>query len=539
MRIAVLSSYTFDTILAEAKKQMPDENIEWLIAPFNQYRQEILDDNSVTLNSNPDVIIFAVSCETQLQDGESFFETIRLASAKCPSATIFVHNCAPLEISPIHFLQWNQPDSETMIIADHNLHLVKMAGELPNVKIQDITGLVMRYGHERMFDHRFWYFAKMLWSAFGSRKIAEQIVTAVKIIKGKRKKCLVLDLDNTLWGGVVGDVGIEGIVLSNDGEGKIFYDFQKIILKLFKTGIIMAICSKNEEDIAVKAIKEHPYMILRENYFAAIRINWTDKVTNIKSIADELNIGLDSIVFLDDSEHERNFVRAALPEVEVPDMPKDFAQYPVFLANLPFFETFNVTNEDIERGKLYVDERKRNEKRQEVKSLEEFLGSLNIVLKTEPVNDFSIPRIAQLTQRTNQFNFTTRRYSEAQIKTLAGHENWLVLSAQVIDSIGDAGIVGVAIIEINNGIARLDTFLMSCRVLGRGIEDALLADIANRLRKKNVSRIHGEFIPSPKNKPAEKFFQKNDFIKKDNFFEIDIEKASELLPKWVALEERE
>lgn len=539
MKVAILSSYTADFLPKEADKFLKDfgVSVEWQVAPFNQYRQEILNLNSDARNFKPQVILLSVDIDDVFSAPQEFVDLLKIASENFSSSTILVHNFSFSQNEPMKLLEWNRRESRQILINKINLQLSELTMSLPNVFILDYAGLVKETGAETFFDRRYYYLAKTPFSSLGNQKIAQQLAVAIAANAGKRKKCLVLDLDNTLWGGIVGEDGIENIQLSNDGIGKAYYDFQKNIDQLYKNGVILALCSKNEPAIALAALKEHPYMILREEKFSAVYVNWLDKAENLRSIAKELNIGLDSLVFLDDSEHERVLVRESLPEVFVPDLPPDATGYPDFIARLDCFEALSVTAEDRERGKLYAQERKRVELQKSSETFEEFLNSLNIIIAIKTVDNFSMPRVAQLTQKTNQFNFTTRRYTDGDLAALLKNDKYKILQISAKDRLGDSGIVGAAIIENRGNTARLDTFLISCRVLGRGIEQSFLGAILKQLAKSGVDSLEIEFIPSAKNKIAGDFLEKQHFKKVDSKWVAPSD--SDISPSWITLESYE
>lgn len=537
MKISLLSSYTADLLPKEIDKCLKNSGMvpTWNIAPFNQYIQEILAPESSMKKFMPDVIVITLDFKEFIAESDKLSHILSTAAARFPASTIIVHNCAILQPEPMQFLEWNIADSKRLLSAKINCQLAELAQTLPNMYVLDLESLVLQYGSERFFDPRFYYSAKMQYSLFGIQKVAGQLAVALLSVAGRRKKCLVLDLDNTLWGGIIGEDGIEHIKLSNDGEGKAFYDFQKMIEKLHNTGTVLAICSKNDEATALEAINKHPYMVLRADKFAAIRINWEDKASNIKSIAKELNLGLDSFVYLDDSVHEREVVRSLLPEVTVPDMPEDFSYYPGFLAGLSYFETFSCTAEDAVRGQMYAQERQRKDLERSVGSFDEFLRSLDIKVTVKAADKFSIPRIAQLTQKTNQFNLTTRRYTESDIRKLADDPSWQVLSVSASDKLGDSGIVGVAISELNGNKAMINTFLMSCRVLGRGIEQAFLMALLDLAKKSGITTCIAEYIESRKNGMAKNFLPNNGFVFQEKFYIRSLNDALPF-PDWIKVE---
>ncbi|MEK7658944.1 MAG: HAD-IIIC family phosphatase [Patescibacteria group bacterium] len=323
------------------------------------------------------------------------------------------------------------------------------------------------------------------------------------------KKCIVLDLDNTIWGGIVGEDGYEGIKLSLSGTGAGFIAFQQALLDLYNKGVILAICSKNNYEDAIKVIKNHPNMILKENNFAAMQINWNDKVSNLKELAKEINVGLDSMVFLDDDPTNRAQVRALLPQVETPEMPSDSSDYAKFLIRLPYFALTTLTDEDKMRGNLYVTERLRRESEKSFNNQEDFLKSLGLELQIFIDDSSQLARLSQLTGKTNQFNFNKRDLSEKDIMDLVNNSKYQVFYGGLADRFGDYGIIGFAITaKRNSDLWHIDQFLMSCRAIGRGVEEAFLAAMAKIAKDSQVKKLSIAFSPTEKNKPAKYFLEK-------------------------------
>lgn len=320
-----------------------------------------------------------------------------------------------------------------------------------------------------------------------------------------KKKCIVLDLDDTLWGGVIGEDGLEGITLSLTPPGSYFVAFQQALLDLYHRGIILTINSSNNEVDALAAIRTHPNMILKEEHFAASRINWNDKVDNMRSLAKELNIGLDSMVFWDDSPTNRAAMRDLLPEVETPEVPADVSLYTKFLNDLPYFESNTITDEDKMRGNLYVTERLRREHEKAFTDRSEFLKTLNLQLNIFENDTTAIPRIAQLTEKTNQFNTNKIPMAEMALKTYMEDGAHTVIHGRVTDVFGDYGITAVALIATSPTEWRIETLLFSCRVLGRGIEEAFLYAIAQRMMERRVPVLRITFVKTKRNDPAEQF----------------------------------
>jgi FkbH-like protein len=321
------------------------------------------------------------------------------------------------------------------------------------------------------------------------------------------KKCVVLDLDNTLWGGVIGEDGMDGIKLSLTPPGNSFVAFQQALLDLYNRGILLAINSRNNPEDALSVIRNHPNQILKEHHFAASRINWNDKASNIKELAKELNIGLDSLVFLDDDKTNRELVKALVPEVEVPELPEDPKEYTRFLNSLDYFSTEVVTDEDKMRGNLYVTERLRREQEKQFGSKEDFLGSLSLNLRIYKNNDSCIPRLAQLTEKTNQFNTHKEPLTENEIAAFIKSDKYDVYHASLSDIFGDHGVVLFALVEKQEKKWNVQSLLMSCRVFGRNVEDSFLAHLLEEARKEEVETIAIQHSHTEKNMPAREFVE--------------------------------
>ncbi len=323
------------------------------------------------------------------------------------------------------------------------------------------------------------------------------------------KKCLVLDLDNTLWGGTVGEDGLENLQLSLTPPGNGYLAFQQAILDHYHRGVMLAINSRNNPDDALRALRTHPNMVLKEDHFAAMRLNWNDKARNLEELAAELNIGLDSMVFLDDDPTNRALVRALLPQVETPDLPEDPAEYARFLNAQDYFPAEATTEEDKMRGNLYVTERLRKEQEKQYATKDEFLASLKLELMWSEDDESSLARLAQLTEKTNQFNTNKRPLSEDEIRAAMRHPSHHVFQGRLRDIFGDYGIVLFALIEERGDAWHIEQMLMSCRAFGRGIEEAFLASIADRAREEGVKHLTMAFAETPKNMPARSFIEKH------------------------------
>jgi len=323
------------------------------------------------------------------------------------------------------------------------------------------------------------------------------------------RKCIVLDLDNTLWGGIVGEDGINGIQLDINPPGSGFIAFQQAILDLHNRGVILAINSKNNFNDAIKVIREHPNMVLKENNFAAMRINWQDKAQNMRELAKELNIGTDSFVFLDDDSINRSLVKAVLPEVEVPDLPLNPEQYAKFLMDLPYFDATVITDEDKMRGNLYVTERLRKEAEGRSANKKEFLIDLNIEVRCYMDDPSCISRLAQLTEKTNQFNMNKIPFTEKEIADFILDKNYKVFYGQARDKFGDYGVIAFALIKKDDDKNwTIESLLTSCRALGRGIEEAFVDKIVEKAGGASIEDVSLNFKETEKNQPAKEFYEK-------------------------------
>jgi len=359
---------------------------------------------------------------------------------------------------------------------------------------------------------RAWYFGKVAFSPAAVTEAARDIKAAVRGLLGQTRKLLVLDLDETVWGGVVGDDGWENLRLGgHDPEGEALVDFQRGVKALTRRGVVLGIASKNTESVALEAMRCHPEMVLKPEDFVGWRINWQDKAGNIADLAAELNLGLDSVVFIDDNPEERDRVREALPDVLVPEWPNDKLLFPAALAALRCFDAPAVSREDAERTELYASERRRGAMRAEVGSVEEWLAGLDIRVRAERVGPSMIARTAQLLNKTNQMNLSTRRLTEQQLAAWAeglGRELWAV---SVSDRVGDAGLTGILGIERDGSVLRIVDFILSCRVMGRKVEETMAALAVERARVMGASSVDAQFIRTKKNQPCYEFWTRSGF----------------------------
>lgn len=389
-----------------------------------------------------------------------------------------------------------------------NYELMNLSRHYPNLFICDIAGLQNMFGRRFMFSPNVYMTTEIVLSVNALPYVASRVVDIIAAIKGQFKKCLILDLDNTVWGGVIGDDGLEGIELGHGlGIGKAFTEFQMWIKKLKQRGIIICVASKNNEETAKEPFEKHPDMILKLDDIAVFQANWETKVDNIRTIQGILNIGFDSMVFLDDNPFERNMVRENIPGITVPELPDDPAMYLEYLYSLNLFETASYSNADKDRTKQYQVEAKRVSLSKTFTNEADFLKSLNMISTVSGFTKFNTPRVAQLSQRSNQFNLRTVRYTEADIVAMANNPEVIDLSFTLEDKFGDNGLIAVVIMKkIDVETLFVDTWFMSCRVLKRGMENFTLNTMVEYAKAKGYKMIIGEYIPTPKNKMVEQHY---------------------------------
>ncbi|MFO0590951.1 MAG: HAD-IIIC family phosphatase [Polyangiaceae bacterium] len=392
-----------------------------------------------------------------------------------------------------------------------NLRLADALAGTKNVYLLDAQRWVGLAGRDAI-SSKLWFLGKVGFSAEVFAAAASDVRAALRGLKGNARKVIVLDLDNTLWGGIVGDTGWEHLHLGgHDPAGEAYVELQHRLMALSRRGILLAVVSKNEESVALEAMRRHPAMVIRPEDLAAFRINWRDKAANIAELATELNLGLQSFVFLDDNPVERARVHETLPEVLVPDWPEDVLLYPQALLELACFDTPSISKEDLERSKMYAAERGREALKKEVGSLDEWLKSLHTRVAFARLDAGNLARTTQLLNKTNQMNLSTRRLGEPELSAWAaapGHELWTI---SVADKLGDSGLTGILGLEMDGDVLRITDYILSCRVMGRRVEETLLAAAVSRAKALGAQMVEAKFLPTPKNKPCFGFFKGSGF----------------------------
>lgn len=559
-RLAILRSFTLEPVvpLLCATAASLGLRISVQFSDFNAYAQEILDSGSRLYQFNPSFAVLAV--QTQDLTPDLWFQYTSLSPAEVRGCVVAAHDrlaelmgtfrrfhTAPLIVHNLQIpalpsagvLDVQVEQSQVESIREINRRLVKTARAIPGTFVVDYDGLVSRYGMLSWRDERKWLSVRMPIAADCLIHLANEYLRFLLPLAGKTCKGLVVDLDNTLWGGVIGEDGLDGIQLGPEYPGAAFLALQRAILDLYQRGVILAICSKNNIDDAMEVLEKHPGMLLRPEHFGAHRINWHDKSRNLREIAAELNIGIESLAFLDDNPLERERVATELPEIYVIDLPNDPVDYAPALRQCPLFESLRLSSEDRERTRYYIQERQRQELFTAAGSLEDFYCSLHMEAEIQPVTSGSIARAAQLTQKTNQFNLTTRRYTEQQIAAMLQDGNKRAYYLRVADKFGDSGIVGVAITCQLGDTIEIESFLLSCRVIGRTLETALLAHLAQEAVIQGARRLQGWFRPTKKNAPAKEFYFQHGFrivekqVNGETLWEFNLRAGKITCPKWI------
>jgi FkbH-like protein len=399
-----------------------------------------------------------------------------------------------------------------------NIRLAENLRKAANIRLLNSQPWIETAGRSRAYNPKLWYLGKI---AFGNEVFMEAVADVKALLSclaGKSRKLVLLDLDDTLWGGIVGDAGWENLLLGGHSHiGEAFADFQRALKVLNRKGVLLGIISKNDEITALDAIRRHPEMVLKMEDFCGWRINWQDKAHNVVELTAELNLGLQSVVFIDDNPAERARVAEALPEVLVPEWPRDKMLYTQALLELRCFDTVSVSTEDRSRAEMYRIEQRREQEKNSVGSIEEWLAGLNMQVKIERLNSGNVKRTAQLFNKTNQMNLSTRRLSQDELWKWAHDENHRLWAFRVSDRFGDSGLTGIVSMSVKNERGRVEDFILSCRVMGRRIEEVLLSSVVEEARSLGLDRVTLKYLPTKKNKPCLDFLEQSPLSFSDEY----------------------
>ena len=438
---------------------------------------------------------------------QSYIDKLDLVLASADTGKPFIifslENLFPLRLT-------GDETALSLAVADFNRYASRLSVERPNVKWVDFSEFTSRYDAAMLINWKYYFMSQTLLNPKLAHDFEQWWSRVEEEMSSVRKKCLVLDLDNTLWGGVLGEDGIDGIRLGGDYPGKAYTYWQQALLQLAGSGVILAVCSKNNESDVQEAWDKNPHMVLKREHFSALRINWQDKATNLRELARELNIGLDSMVFVDDNPTERELVKQMLPEVTVPDFPEKPYQLMTFYKMLVdnYFRIYKVTEEDRHKTEQYRANAMRQAEQARFTDMESYLYSLDLQLDIIPADEHNLPRIAQMTQKTNQFNLTTRRYTEADVQQYLD-QGWRIYCMSVRDRFGDNGITGTIFLKpMDDDRLSIDTLLLSCRILGKGIEEAFVKTVFNLMRLDGYRHVEADYLPTARNGQTADFYDR-------------------------------
>lgn len=562
LRVACLASYTADPIRTALQLQglRAGLAIETYFTPFGQSLQALIDPASSLATFKPDVIILA----ERFMDGcpaiyDAFnslapAEANRLADdwlagigsalksyRQRSDARILIQGCEQPGWAAMGIADRTSGHSQAALIMRVNDELTKIAADIGNAHVMDYDSLIAWHGRRQWTDRRLALLARMPIAPARLWALAGFYVRHIRPLVGLTKKVLVLDADNTLWGGVVGDVGVEGIELGPDHPGSAYVAFQRRVLDLHQRGIVLCIASKNEPGIVEDVLARHPNMVLKSTHFANIKANWSPKPDNLRQMSQELNLGLDSFVFLDDSPVECELMRASLPEVTTVQLGDDASNHAAVVESLDCFEQWTLTEEDRQRGAMYVADAGRRLAAAAAVDMPSFYRSLDMRLFIAVDDAMQTARVAQLTQRTNQFNMHAIRCTDADIRRYQESPDCHVLTARLVDRFGDNGIIGAAVVERSGADWVTQIFLMSCRVLGRTVEQSFLKWIARFAKEAGAARLTCLFKATPKNQQFSGFYRDSGMRLADNGevvqrWEWELSRADLDLPIWITID---
>ena len=541
IKIAILGD-TATQFLAQALKGIGYDNgfnLEILEADFNQIERQVYDFSSELYEFNPEIVIVFQSSHRLLlkynkinpnqhllfaSNELDVIENIYSNLTSNLNAKVIYYNFTEIDDS-IFGNYANKTESSFLFqLRKLNYELMSLSSKKTNLYLCDISSIQNQVGKLNFFKPSIYINTEMVLSINILPKVALKTIDLINALNGKFKKCIILDLDNTAWGGIIGDDGIENIQIGSLGIGKAFSEFQYWIKKLKSRGIILAVCSKNTESVAKEPFEKHPDMVLSLQDISVFRANWENKADNIRQIQSILNIGFDSMVFLDDNPFERNIVRENIPEICVPELPEDPADYLEYLYELNLFETVSFSNEDSERTKLYQIEAERAKVYQKFTNEDDFLENLEMLSDVQVFNKFNTPRIAQLSQRSNQFNLRTVRYTEADIERISSSNDYATFAYTLEDKFGDNGLICVIILhKEDQKTLFINTWFMSCRVLKRGMENFVLNTIVQFANENGFTNIKGEYVFTLKNNMVKDHYARLGFKRNTTFWDLDLE----------------
>jgi FkbH-like protein len=562
LRVALLSSFSIEFIhdVLVALGFLEGLHIQIYQAGFGQFRQEILNPASGLYAFSPDAAVLALegkdivpglyghdvpdgAADLEIAVGAASQELAALAQAfrERSAATFLVHNFVPPTWRRLGILDGQPGPGQAELVSTLNTALSRVCRESRGVYAVDYAGLVQRAGALSWYDDRMAHYARAPIGQAVLPQLALEYVKYFRALTGKTKKCLVLDLDNTLWGGILGEEGPHGIQLGPDYPGSAYVAFQRAIRGLRQRGVILAVASKNNPADVDEVFATHPHMVLRPEDFSILRVGWSAKSQSLAEIAAHLNIALDHIVFVDDNPVECDEVARAMPAVTVVPLPAQPEHFVRILLEPGYFDGLSVSSEDLHRAELYQQRDQAEELRAQSASIEDFYRGLEMAVTFTPVHNGSLARAAQLTQKTNQFNVTTIRYTEAELLERRADPAWLVTTVQVRDRFGDNGIVGFLMARAVADELEIDTLLLSCRVIGRTVETAMLAHLCEYAAQRGARQLRGRIVATAKNAPARDLYERHGFQRDsteeggETSWELDLTAGGIHYPEWIKI----
>lgn len=554
LSIAFLGSANWDLIarnFTEQYEMYTGAPVELFFMPFGQHAVQLADPDSPLRRSQLDFYVFCERLEDLLDSPFAIFDTtqqtvleerfdrylqmLERTRAALPGRFLV------LDLSPVRPVSTTLEDSvyddasPSGIVTRLNTRLQDLCNSLPDCHLVRISNLVAQFGARNANPGKFWHLGRFAYASEFGKHLNRRLIQTILALTGRTARLVVLDLDNTLWGGVVGDDGLKGIHLGGDFPGSSYVEIQRVFKALKERGVALAVCSKNTEAVALEAIAAHPHMVLQPEDFVTMRVNWSSKPDNLRKIADEAGLGLSSICLIDDSPYEREEVRRALPDVLVPEMPVDKTEWADFLFNLPYLASTRLTQEDRERARRYLARSQLKKSESCFADKESFWRSLGMRLHFQRLTDGNLQRVLQLLAKTNQFNMTTRRHTESDLSRLAT-QGAHVIAVGLSDRYSELEIIGVLVITYppaRHDTAVIDTFLLSCRVLGRSVETGILGWLCQLLKGRGIQRLVGLFQVTERNAPAAQVYVEHGFREVlTGEYVLDLERQALTVPDW-------
>lgn len=512
-KVALLSNVTVDLIVSKLWRKYDF----YLPEGFDTWVQETINPASGLYREKMDAVIVLLD-GTEARSWKSADECTERTTTWKQALTALVSNIStiPVFVSTIDFREnriksLSERKGKYELENDWYQYVQGLVENKNNIYLFDLADMIAEIGRKQFYSNKMWYMSSMPYSRDGLNAIATEIDRILGSAFITRKKIIALDLDNTIWGGVIGEDGVEGIELSDHKEGQRYYDFQRQLLEMKNRGIVLAVDSKNNEEDAEAAIKNHPAMLLRDDDFVSRKINWENKAVNLKVIVSELNLTEGGFIFIDDNPVERETVKGACPEILVPDFPIDTTELLEFAEEIWFdyCRPLRVLGEDLKKTQMYQNEAKRKLEMNESLNLDDYIAKLEMVADIHRMRPEELERVTQLINKTNQFNVTAKRYTQAEIEDIVANSDNAIYVVYSSDKYGDNGLISVVILKGSNAEVHIDTFLMSCRVMGRKLEDVIINELASRCGKKII----GEFYPTAKNAPVRNLYDRLGFVK--------------------------